>query len=545
MRTRTAVALLLACGAAFAAAPAAPGTACAEEPSAEDVSRILETYRKRFRKDAYLSEKESVVRALVARGGGAAREALVWCAKEAADHLEERRKAQGKVLERLRTAQKEYDEKYEKYAEQEMKQGRPRPTMTPAWPEHDELLAARAAATESEKAIDEALAVAGAVRSAQGEVLDRLDAAEQAKAKQDVAAAMASKDWGVRAEMVETLAASKSDWALAVLQDAASKDPDPRVVAPALEALGGREPSRVLAILVARLADARWLVRAAALEALERTPSKETVDAVLACWAKEDGRLRDDCRRVLEALTAYDGTPTVQGWTQWWAMHREAWTGPPPKFDPAKQTPEQAAAAMRTRKPDATGFFGIASASTRLCYVIDLSGSMNEPLEKGKPETRAQRAKQELTRSIRGIEDGSWFNVVLYSAGVRMWKPEMQIASVETRRAACEFIEKADVTGGTATYDALEFALTLGDVGKGKARGSDPGGDARLDTILLLSDGKPTLGKVVEPDRIRAALRDANRERRIAIHSIALGADADQAFMERLAADHGGTFLKF
>ncbi|MCG3134729.1 MAG: hypothetical protein HMLKMBBP_02089 [Planctomycetes bacterium] len=539
MRLRVLLLLL-----ATALAAPAPRPASAGEPAAEDVAQILETYRKRFRRDAYLSEKEEILAALVARGGTAARDALAWCAAESVVVLEEREKAHAKVADRLRTAQKDYGEKYDKYAEQQVKQGKPRPTTTPRWPEYDALQAATAEATTAEKSVDEARAVIAAVRKAQGAVLDRLSGPDLAKAAEDVAAAMASKDWGVRAEMVEMLAGSSAPWAFTTLQDAAAKDPDPRVVAPALEALGGREPSKVLPILTGRLSDARWLVRAAALSALERTPSKETVDAVLACWAKEEGRLRDDCRRVLETLTAYDGTPTQPAWSQWWAIHRESWTGPPPKFDPAKQTPEQAAAAVRKRPQSDTGFFGISSSSTRLCYVIDLSGSMNEPQVAGKPETRAQKAKAELGRAIRALEDGAWFNVVLYSANVRVWKPEMQPSTLETRRAACEFIEKAEVVGGTATFDALDAALALGDVGKGKARGADPSGDAKLDTILLLSDGKPTLGKVIEPDRIRAAVRDLNRERRIAIHSIALGGDADASFMEGLATDHGGTYLK-
>ena len=37
-------------------------------------------------------------------------------------------KAHAKVADRLRAAQKDYGEKYDKYAEQQVKQGKPRPT---------------------------------------------------------------------------------------------------------------------------------------------------------------------------------------------------------------------------------------------------------------------------------------------------------------------------------------------------------------------------------------------------------------------------------
>ena len=124
-----------------------------------------------------------------------------------------------------------------------------------------------------------------------------------------------------------------------------------------------------------------------------------------------------------------------------------------------------------------------------------------------------------------------------------MWRKEMVNASAESRREAVEYIDQVAVIGGTATYDALKAAFDLGDVGKGKKRGAAPDGDAKVDTIILLSDGKPSTGHTTNPDQIRADVRDWNKARRIAVHTVAFGKDADVGFMAGLANDSGGTHV--
>ena len=166
---------------------------------------------------------------------------------------------------------------------------------------------------------------------------------------------------------------------------------------------------------------------------------------------------------------------------------------------------------------------------------------MNEKAKDGGKETRAEMAKAELIRSIRSLEDGSWFAIVLFATDVKPWKTEMTLASDATRKAAVAFVEAATVVGATNTYGALELAFTLGE--PAKAKPTDPYADAKLDTIILLSDGKPTRGLTVKTDEIRAAVRDWNKRRRVTVHAIAFGKDADFKFLEGLALDTGGAFV--
>lgn len=510
---------------------------------------ILSTYRKRFTRDAYTSVKEEVVGELAAAGGPAARDGLGWCVAQARTFLDAAQRDAEKSYTKFKTASDAYNEQFEEYARQFEKQGKPRPTSHPAnWPTRIKFDEADAEMKTADRSVAEAQAILDAARAGYGRVVDTFAEADAAALRAELAAGpLVSKDWAVRADLYDLLAFAKAPWVLRLLQDAAQKEEDPRALVEAIESLAGRDAVQVLPILVFRLDDARWAVRAACVAALERTPAKEGIDAIVARYPKEEGRLRDDCVRALIALTGGDCARTPEAWKQWWALHRETWAGPPPKVDPDKPPPNPnnpVPAAEPAKEGQKTGFFGIDLKSRRLVFVIDLSGSMNEKVAPKSDQTRAQVAKTELIRAIRALEDGSLFSIVLYSNEVRVWRPEMVTAAADTRKAAVDFVEKAPVVGGTATFDALAAALVLGDVGKGKARGPDGSGDGKLDTILLLSDGKPTAGRFVEPKAIRDAVKDLNKARRIAIHSIAFGKDADEKFMEGLATDAGGTYLK-
>ena len=100
-------------------------------------------------------------------------------------------------------------------------------------------------------------------------------------------------------------------------------------------------------------------------------------------------------------------------------------------------------------------------------------------------------------------------------------------------------MQRLQPENGTNTWEALRVALR----------------DEDVDTIFFLSDGTPTVGKVVDQDEILAEVRELNRWRRVRIHTVALlkgeapasmGAEenpaASASFMRRLAEENGGDF---
>ena len=523
------------------------GVALAATP-ARAADDVLRDYKKRFTPKALLSDREHVLDELSECGAAKALDALLYCLDVSRKGMAERQDAAAKLSKEIAPVAEAYQEKYRKYADQQAKQGNPNPKTHPAWPVRLELDKLTADLEYVEKQIAEWRGLVGLAIDYHGRVVAGMPAESQAKLRAEwERGPLADRDWAVRAEMWSLLGRVPTDWAFDMVAAALSSEPDPRVLVSVIDGLGERDPARAVPLLVGQLADVRWIVRAATVAALERTPSKETIDALVALFQKEDGRLQDDCARALKELTAEEFGTNPIAWRNWWEKAREGWAGKPEpvakeKGDDEKPDPLEVQDAGEVAAGSGqTGFFGIDTRSKRLVYVIDVSGSMNEPAGKDAKGTRAEFAKEELKRSILGLEDGSLFNIVFFSGGVRIWKNDMVVADVTTRPEAVAYIDQVAVAGGTDTYDALQAAFDLGDVGRGKKRGADPEGDSKVDTIILLSDGRPSVGHTINTDEIRAAVKEWNSARRIAVHTVAFGHDADKVFMSGLAEDSGGT----
>ncbi len=509
---------------------------------------ILKTYKSRFKPDAFLSEREAVIDELAKVGEPKALVALIYCMDLSRKQMKSFVKQAGKVRAKLAPVRKKYEEKYRKYADQQAKQGNPNPRTHPPWPVRLELDELSADAKYADSQAADWRGLIEHARKRHGALIGRLPAADQDKIRAKwVKGPLADRDWAVRADQWDLVGGVPTGWAFEMLVGAIASEADPRVLVHVVDGFVGRDAKTTTPILIALLDDVRWVMRSAAITALEKTPSKEGVDALVAHIETAEGRTVDDCARALATLTGQKlGTFPVK-WKNWWAANREAWTGPPEpvaKEDDDKKPDQNADLAEKADAGERqTGFFGIDSRSKRLVYVIDVSGSMNEEASRKGKESRADKAKAELKRAVLGLEDGSTFNIVFFSGDVRVWKKAMVTADADTRREAVDYIDKVAVVGATATYDALKAAFDLGDVGKGKKRDANPYGDSAVDTVILLSDGRPSAGHTTDPDQIRAAVVKWNRTRRIAVHTVAFGKDADVKFMSGLATDSGGTHV--
>jgi Mg-chelatase subunit ChlD len=505
---------------------------------------VLQDYKKRT-KGGFLSDREEVIQELAALGDPKAVRAIRWCIEHTRKELAKAEKAAEKAFKVLDPLIEETVEKQQKWAEGYTKKGLKPPDRRPKWPVDDKRMKAKAEADECDRKVKREKEFLASALDAHGRIVSQLEAPAQEKIRVGWEKELTSKEWTERAGVFGLLGSTPTDWAYVLLTNGAVSEPDPRVLIVIIDALGGRDPSKVLPIFEERLKDPRWLVRSATIAALEKTPSRETIDLLLDRLEVEEGRLQDDCARALRALTGADLRTDHDLWKRYWEANREKWTGPPEPepeeedLDPEKEWERQ----LAKSKDRTTGFFGIETKSRRLVYVIDVSGSMNEPVEKDSKVTRADRAKDELVRTIRALEDGASFNIIFFAAEVHTWQKEMATASSETRRSAEEFIVKMNVGGGTNAHDALDRAFLLADEVTGKKRGPDGTGDAKVDTIVFLSDGKPSRGRITATDALRAAVREWNKTRKITIHCVAFGKDSDVDFLKGMAEDSGGTFL--
>lgn len=318
-------------------------------------------------------------------------------------------------------------------------------------------------------------------------------------------------------------------------------DKEGRVRAAAVDALRDRNVVGAQALVLSRLDDEAWQVRVAAIEALAGFGQRASVGPLIARIQKETGRLREDVDRALAALTGVTLGGDPLAWKGWWEANGAAWEA---------GTLEKKAAPEETDDgPGQTmSFFGITTKSKNVLFVLDISGSMNEPanapatVDSGpgvgispKGNRKIDVARAELHRAISLLPKDAVFNLIFYSTDIKIFSPSSLKADEAAKTKARKYIDTLNPDGGTNIHDALEKAFHFL---KKDAENYDKGAD----TIFFLTDGKPTVGKILAPDKILARVREWNKDRRIRVHAIGVG-DHDKDLMKHLAEDNGGTYV--
>ncbi|HEX5138579.1 MAG TPA: HEAT repeat domain-containing protein [Planctomycetota bacterium] len=332
------------------------------------------------------------------------------------------------------------------------------------------------------------------------------------------------------------------------------KDADPAVRVATARALGAFRRAEAFALLAASAKDEDWRVRAAVVQVLTETRSSEGVSLLIEMMAKAEGRLKDDINTALMSLTGQN-MGFADTWARWWASVGRQLPREPAKgseMDPserAKGTPQ---------------FYGIPTQSERLCFIIDISGSMNAEVEQlvkgpitGKKEsempvegkTRMEVAKNELKRCVGNLTQEKIFSVIFFNQAVRTWHPDPEKATPTVKDELRSDVDSVLASGTTYTLGALREAFMLAGVPEAGAT-EKPKDGLRIDTIYLLSDGGPTDNRMddaqpMDPEIILEAVRQWNRDAGIVIHTIAVDTEpVGTYFLKTLAAQNGGKFVE-
>jgi len=165
-----------------------------------------------------------------------------------------------------------------------------------------------------------------------------------------------------------------------------------------------------------------------------------------------------------------------------------------------------------------TSFFGISSPGSRFCYIVDVSGSMQQ-------QNRLPAAIDELTKSLKRLPDFARFYVLFYSSQVREDIPSMQkgwntARSSTIRRMTKEF-DNLRAGGGTMPKSAFEKAFLL---------------RPAPEVIFFLTDGEIS-GFTV--DVLQSMIPKGTH---IVINTIAFGQSANQQQMIDIAKATGGQY---
>ena len=126
-----------------------------------------------------------------------------------------------------------------------------------------------------------------------------------------------------------------------------------------------------------------------------------------------------------------------------------------------------------------------------VCFLIDTSGSMQQ-------EDRIASARDALKFCLKSLRREDRFALVPFSTSVDVYGEGLTEATEENVEAAVAYVSKLEALGGTRLCDAVVEGLKMAPEGK------------RPYIVVLLSDGKPTLG-TVETEDILVEVKGANK----------------------------------
>ncbi|MGQ0615184.1 MAG: HEAT repeat domain-containing protein [Planctomycetaceae bacterium] len=324
----------------------------------------------------------------------------------------------------------------------------------------------------------------------------------------------------------------------------------------ALEALLRYGPESTK-LLVPLLDDANPVVRRALVQGVRGAEKRDA--AFLAPFARAlataEGALRGDLVGALESLTRQEFGYAPARWAEW-AREYQA------EIDAGRFRAE-AVEVIETKReaiPDAVSFYGIATASRRIVYLIDGSLNLSVPSDvefqrtryilhwpgsardwhAAHPPHRAIVGRQ-LARSLEAFPEQGLFAVGVLHADFDtefLGAPQPVPPSARIRREIEEAIAKLPARGWCAQLEGLMAAMALG--------GRDPAtADGFADTVFLLADGSPAGGRYMTAESVLAAFRRLNRFRRVTVHAIRIcnAKEEGETLLKGLAEASGGSYV--
>ncbi|MDE0905213.1 MAG: VWA domain-containing protein [Planctomycetota bacterium] len=386
---------------------------------------------------------------------------------------------------------------------------------------------------------------------ASSRALAREDEEARARSIKGLVRSLSKLKDGARLRTLEILTGTDTDLArnsaLAVLLN----EKEPAAIALLIRGmveLGGTAPMPPVFIdglLTRWIQHEAWIVRTAAAAAISDLRCAPGVPVLIARLAEAGGRERTDLAAALRRMTGQKFLPNTAIWQRWWKDAES--TFEPTGADAGDPLVEEGDGGGVT-------FFGIRTESQNVAFILDLSGSMNfsvvvrdnpgdDPtrppdMPKSGERSRLKVAVSDLSRALGGLRDEATFAIIMYASDVRLWDGGLQTMNPSRREQIAPFLDGLTAVGGTNIFGALRKAFEVAKVSLGDKWSNPP-----IDTIFLLTDGKPSVGLVITPEPILRYVREWNRTAGIVIHTIGLSGAQDAYLLRRLAEENGGTYV--
>ena len=307
-----------------------------------------------------------------------------------------------------------------------------------------------------------------------------------------------------------------------------------------------------MSAIAANLTHRAWQVKVSACEALARIGDDAAVEPLIERIDLEGGRVHEEIRLALKALTGMDKEWRAQTWREWWEKEK--------RYRELEKRSREALGEKKPKAPADDGYakredppptyYGIRVFARTVGYVLDTSASMRQGFEVskaweerlGRPyreRTRIGVCREELAHSIRSLDPRTRINLYFFGDHAKAWQP-IPVAVGAMGDNAISAARHTAATGQTNYYDALRLVLGLPEEGSGwSASFADT-----PDTLFFLTDGLPTKGELTRGDELLAWFGERNRFARLRVHVIAMGrAGVDEEFLKAFATSNGGVFV--
>jgi HEAT repeat protein len=318
-------------------------------------------------------------------------------------------------------------------------------------------------------------------------------------------------------------------------------------------------------VLILMDEDKDWRVKATAIAATVMFREKKCIQPLIKMLESGEGRLKEDAHHALVRLTGKQYSNNPVRWRKWWTKAQGRFVVPTEAELKKKEAELKAAMAAYESSEDSPPFLGIKTKSQRILFILDVSGSMQdlviptgtskEKVEKfrelyGEGDTKIDLCRNQLINTIAGLKKHVKFNILLFDSEIRPWKKKLVSATAGKRNQAFKFL--ADLTpetikdrlvrddkGGTNTFAALNWAFGLK---KGPQEKPSKNHTVAGDTVFLLTDGLPSVGRMIDVNELLRYFTVVNRRAKIVFHTLTFGT-GNSGFLEPMATLSGGRFV--
>ena len=260
------------------------------------------------------------------------------------------------------------------------------------------------------------------------------------------------------------------------------------------------------------------------VDAVAQVPDKAAVVFLIEMASKYDGQLRFETAQHLTRLTGQNFGGHTDQWTKWWKEQAGSFQVSADR--PATLAPNSRSVARLPWPEPLPEFFGVPVYAKRVVFVIDRSASKRSSVD---GVTRLDEAVKQLEKAVDALDRYAYFNVFAYNTDVLPFMSQLVQAEDSNKRASRNFAYRLTPEKKTASYDALYAGLMA---------------DGNLEAMYFLSDGEPTIGRIVDMPAIVESITTRNAMQRTSIFTLGIDArGAHEEFLQQLAKRNYGQFV--